>query len=96
MSHNAADPKQVKEREDAQRNRRQTELADIKAILCMPQGVRFMRRMMADGSIFRTTFTGNSEGMFREGARALALKYLEDICTVAPEKIVELMLKKEE
>jgi hypothetical protein len=96
MSYNAADPKQVKEREDATRNRRQTEIADIKAIMSMPQGIRFVRRLMATGSIFRTTFTGNSEGMYREGMRALALMVLDDVCLACPEKIVELMIKPKE
>ena len=96
MSHNASDPKQVKEREDAARNKRQTEINDVKAIMSMPQGVRFIRRLMDKGFIFRTTFTGNSEGMYREGWRAFALMVLEDVRVATPEKITELMIKTEE
>lgn len=92
--HNAADPVSVMEAEQRDKNTRDQELLDIKEIISRPEGMRFFRRFMAEGMVFRTTFTGNSQGYFLEGHRNLALKFLDDIAEAAPDKIAELMVKK--
>ena len=94
--HNAADPVSVMEEEQKVKNERDQELADIKDIINRPEGLRFFRRLMAEGKVFQTTFTGNSQGYFLEGHRNLALRFLDDIAEAAPNKIAELMVKKED
>ena len=74
---------------------RSQELEDIRKILSMPEGLRFFKRMMEDGRIFTTTFTGNSQTFFLEGHRNLALKYFSDIVESCPDKVA-LIIKTNE
>ena len=94
--HNAADEKQVEAQAKRDENRRKQELIDIKDMLETPAGKRFFRRLMKDGLVFQTTFTGNSQGYFLEGHRNLALKYLHDVVEAAPNMVAELMRSEEE
>lgn len=71
---------------------RERELADICTILSTPSGMRFMKRLLREGRVFTTTFTGNSTGMFLEGQRNLALKFFSDIAEAAPDKLPELIV----
>jgi hypothetical protein len=96
MAHNAADEKKVKDAAKRTKNERDQQLEDIKDILSRPSGVRFFRRLLEDGSIFATTFTGNSYTFFNEGARNLVLRYFDDLCAAVPERVAELMLRKKE
>lgn len=96
VEYNAADEEMVEEAEKKQRLAREQELEDIKTILQHPSGIRFFRRFMEEGKIFRTTYTGNSNTYFLEGARNLALKFFSDICECSPNKINEIMIKKTE
>lgn len=94
--YNAADPVAVMDAEKRVKNERDQELVDIKDIINRPEGLRFFRRLMAEGKVFQTTFTGSSQGYFLEGHRNLALKFLDDIVEAAPDRIAELMVKKDE
>jgi len=91
MDYNAADEKQVRDRQNEIKNEREQELEDIKELLSYPAGVRFFRRMFVEGRVFSTTFTGNSQTFFNEGARALALKYFADVADAAPRKLPEVI-----
>lgn len=93
MAYNAADEKQAKKVAQKEKNERDQQLDDIKDILSRPSGKRFFRRLLDDGKIFATTFTGNSYTFFNEGARNLVLKYFDDLCLAAPDKVAELMVK---
>lgn len=94
--YNAADEAQVSKKESSNKDWRKQELEDIRQVLNTPAGIRLFRRMMKDAYIFRTTFTGNSNGFFLEGHKNFFLKYFDDICTVAPDKIPKLILAKDE
>lgn len=94
MAYNAASEKQVKKAIQKDKNERDQQLEDVKDILSRPSGVRFFRRLLTDASIFSTTFTGNSYTFFNEGARNLALRYFDDICTATPERVAELVIRK--
>lgn len=94
MAYDANDEKQVKEAEKKNALQRAQDLEDLKAILEVPFGVRFMKRLIRKGKIFSTTFTGNSTGFFLEGGRNFMLEIVDDICQVAPTKLVELMIEK--
>lgn len=93
--YNAADEKQVKDKEKVVANERRQELEDIRTIINTPAGKRFFKRLMKDGRIYNTTFTGNSYSYFLEGNRNLALRYFNDICEAAPDKLIDVILIKE-
>lgn len=96
VPYNAADESQVKKKESSNKDWRKQELEDIRQVLNTPAGLRLFRRMMKDAYIFRTTFTGNSNGYFLEGHKNFFLKYFDDICTVCPDKVAKLVLAKDE
>lgn len=77
---------------DEVRKLREQQLEDIKTLLAMPAGLRFFKRLLTEGKMFTTTFTGNSNTFFLEGHRNLALKFFGDVCEAAPEKIPELIV----
>lgn len=87
------DEELLAEREAAAERERAQELEDLRAILAMPkgEGIRFFRRMMALGGIFRTTFTGDSQSFFLEGRRVFATTYLKDALEAAPELLARLL-----
>lgn len=93
MPHNAADPKQVKEKLDAASRARKQELEDVAYLIKTPPGMRYFRKLLERGSVFTTTFTGNSQTFFKEGMRNLALGILADVSEAAPEMIAELMVR---
>jgi len=93
--HNAASKQQVAKGADEMQRQHMNDLEDVKKIVKTPHGLRFFRRLFDEGKIFQTTFTGNSNGYFLEGHRNLALKFLDDICEVAPECIPGLMKKED-
>lgn len=91
--------KEETERKSIEKKRKESrdqELADIKSIIETEHGLRFFRRLLAEGSVFSTTFRGNSQSFFLEGHRNLALKFLNDIQVAAPHRIEKLMVIKEE
>ena len=93
MPHNASDPKQVKDKADAALRARKQELDDVRYLIKTPAGLRYFRKLLGRGSVFTTTFTGNSRTFFNEGARNLALGILADVSEAAPEAIADLMVR---
>jgi len=91
--YNASDKEQVKDAAKRNKNQRKQELEDIKNIIARPEGMRFFRRLMEEGKVFRTTFTGNSNGYFLEGHRNLALIFFADIVDAAKNRVAELVIK---
>ena len=66
-------------RNDAVKLARQVQVADIKWLMSIKQGRRFMARLLGESGIHRTSFTGNSETFFREGRRDLGLFFEAEI-----------------
>jgi hypothetical protein len=94
--YNAADEDQVKKKEKTLELEQLQYMADLKSVLALPAGVRVFRKILDEGKMFSTSFTGNSATFFNEGARNLALKFFADICEAAPDKVVYLILKEKE
>lgn len=90
---NAADDSELKDKAQRAQLRREQELEDIRIIAHTPSGLRFLKRLMNEGKVFTTTFTGNSQTFFFEGHRNLALKFLHDIVEASPESLTRLMLR---
>lgn len=94
--YNAGDETKVRDLEQKRKNDRDQELEDVRFLVSVPAGKRFLRRLFTEGRILRTTFTGNSQGFFLEGQRNLALRFLSDICEAAPESVAEILIEKKE
>ena len=92
---NAADEDQVRDSEQNAKNERDQEIEDLRDIMAMPQGMRFLRRLMEIGHVFSTSFTGNSKTYFNEGMRNMALMVFNDICEASPNRARDIMIKKE-
>lgn len=93
MVYSANDEKEVKNKEIERKSERDQELEDIRILLKYPSGVRFFKRIMIEGKVFTTTFTGNSQTFFNEGQRNLALKFLGDVVEAAPEKFTDILME---
>ena len=92
---NAGDEEQVQDLQNQIAVKRRQELEDIRNLTRNPSGLRFLKRLFAEGKVFQTTFTGNSQTFFLEGHRNLALKFLHDVVEAAPETLPRLMLQEE-
>jgi hypothetical protein len=93
---NAADEQAVRTQEKRNENQRKQEIEDVREILKTPHGVRFMRRLMVEGRIFHSSFTGNSHTFYNEGWRGLALKILGDVSEASPNKLSEVLTEKKD
>ncbi len=96
MTHNAANPQSVEEKEKIARAEADQIKEDIRDIISTDAGLRFFRRLVEDGHIFHSTFKNSGWTAFYEGERNIALRYFNDICEAAPHKVAELMIKKGE
>lgn len=72
----------------------QIEAADFKWIMSNKRGRRFIWRLLEKAGVFRSSFTGNSETFFREGARNIGLQVLAMVHEHAPESYT-LMLNEQ-
>lgn len=88
---NAGDPEQVARAEEVAKNRRETELADVRWLLADPRGRRFFWRYLEQCGVFRTSFTGSSETFFREGARNVGLAMMADLEEADPQAYVTML-----
>ena len=89
---NAADSEQVKEAAEREKLQAERDLNDTRWVLSMPQGRRFLYRLLAECGVYRSSFTGSSETFFREGQRNVGLKLLEEL-EVADAESYLLMLR---
>ncbi len=79
---------QERHREDVEQARkleRDQEKADFAWLMSDRRGRRFIWRMLETTGVYRSSFTGNSETFFREGARNVGLKLISDIHEFAPD-----------
>lgn len=79
---------QERHREDVEQARkveRDQEKADFAWLMNDKRGRRFIWRMLETTGVYRSSFTGNSETFFREGARNVGLKLISDIHEFAPD-----------
>jgi len=97
------DPTDIRGQEDAQeeltRKARlvaQIEAGDFKWIMSNKRGRRFVWRLLEKAGVFRSSFTGNSETFFREGARNIGLQVLAMIHEHAPESYTQMLSEQKE
>lgn len=58
--------------------------ADLEAVLATPEGRRLIASYIDRCGTMQSTFTGNSNGYFLEGTRAVGILMMKDINSVDP------------
>jgi hypothetical protein len=74
------------------KNERDDEIDAFKWLMNDARGRKFVWRLLDKAGVYRSSFTGNSETFFREGARNLGLMVIAEIHELCPEAYF-LMLK---
>jgi len=70
------------------------EQKDVAELMHSPAFRRYAKRYLSSCSVFKTTFTGNSETFFREGQRSIGTTMLAEIMSATPQRFPELMAEK--
>lgn len=71
--------KEVKAKEIEERIRRRNK-NDLAAILALPEGRRFVHRLLVESKVFNSTFNNNTNVMcFNEGQRDIGLLFLNEV-----------------
>ena len=75
-----------KESDEKRKRRRSRELGDIKKVLSLPEGRRFIWRLWGITGTFKASFTPKDTNytMFREGQRDIGMALLEDVNIASP------------
>ncbi len=87
--YSASDPDQIAEREEELEVQREKELADLKDLLELPLGRRFIWRMLSKCHVFQTSIGPNMEAL--EGERNIGLQLWNEVVEAYPEMIPELL-----
>lgn len=79
------DTKEQEKLEAKAKRKREKELGDIRKILSMPEGRRFVWRMMSLCGIFHSSWTGEADAtLVNEGKRIPGLALLNDVLDASP------------
>lgn len=83
------------QREESEKERtkqREVEVADFKWLMSEPRGRRFVWRLMREGGVFHSTFSGNALEMARnEGRREQGLALVNEVLAVCPEQWLNMI-----
>ena len=85
------DPPEAERNRQRDEQRRLLEAEDFRWIMEHAQGRRFINRLLDRTGVYRSSFTGNSETFFREGARNVGLQLLAQINDLCPEKYPQML-----
>lgn len=95
MAQDSQDPLDREEAKEQRRlateRERETQQEDIRWLMGQTQGRRIMSRLLDVTGVFRSSFTGNSETFFREGARNVGLTFLNDAQALAPGDFITML-----
>jgi hypothetical protein len=84
------------DREEKQRLTARQEADDVKWLMSDKRGRRLMWGLLEKTGLYRTSFTGNSETFFREGARNVGLTYMALINEHCPERYNSMVSEQRE
>ena len=89
---NAADPAQVQQAKDTERDARKRELSDLGAVLDMPEGRRLLWRLLDVAGVHRSSFNPHgSISAFNEGMRNVGLIFQKDITDHFPTSYLDML-----
>jgi hypothetical protein len=69
----AGQPGSVQRKELTDKQKRNQELADLKAVLELPQGRRYIRRLLDRCGVFRAPFTPSAQVYYDTGIRSVGV-----------------------
>lgn len=87
----ASNVDQVKRAEQEEKRTREQHLADVREIVQLPAGRRYLWRLMAQAGINRNPFTGSSSTFFNCGMQAIGTNVLNDILEADPEQYIAMI-----
>lgn len=93
---NASDPKTLREQKRRAKDRRAQEIEDIRELLKIPAGRRFLNRMLTISRTFHESFTGNSTTFYNEGKRSIGVTLAKDIALADREAFANLLSEQAE
>jgi hypothetical protein len=93
---NAADENQVQEADLRLRFTKRDQDKDMLALLAMPEFRRFAWRHIKETGIFSVSGTCDNYTFFREGARNVGLKLLDEITTLSPDAYLQMITENKE
>lgn len=77
--------------EDRNKRKADRDLTDLKKVLSLVEGRRFIWRLLSDAGVFRSSFNANALAMsFSEGNRNLGLVVLNEILKVSPASFTQM------
>lgn len=86
---------QLTEKEEKQA--RQQQLNDLCAIMDIPEGRRFVGRILAKGRLYQTSFAGHSnQTIFNEGMRNMACWLFYELDEACADKVLLMMQENKE
>jgi len=88
---NAADPKQVREQGRKVKDADKLAQADLKAVLAMPEGRRYIRRLLAHCGVFRAPFVPSAQVYYDNGIRSVGVKIWGEIEAVDVELLITML-----
>jgi hypothetical protein len=88
---NAADPQQVKDAALKERLNLRDEAKDLRDILEMPQGRRFIWKLLEKTRVFSAGFLEPNLLTFREGERNVGVFLLGEIQKANPDSLIQMM-----
>lgn len=94
---NAANSKQVKERKRSDKDEERQREADVRAILAIPAGSRYIWHLLEQCRVFQSAPTlDHATVCFSEGQRAIGLKILQDVEAASPNALLTMLTARKE
>lgn len=90
---NAAEESQVKAAARKEKSDRDVYLDDLRFLMTIGQGRRFLKHIIEFTGMFRSSFTGNSETYFLEGQRNFGIKLSDDLASADPDAFGQLFIE---
>jgi hypothetical protein len=88
---NAADASQVNSASGKERRGRDKDLEDLRAILALESGRRFIWRYLGECGVFRSSWEPSAKIHFNEGRRDIGLRLLDDVMNANPQSYITMM-----
>lgn len=79
-----------KKRQEILQREREREIEDLKKILSLPEGRRYIWKLMSVAGVFKTSFTGNSTTFFNEGKREIGLMVISEVMNADMGKFTQM------
>lgn len=76
--------------------RREQELRDIKSLLSMNAGRRFIWRQLSIAGLFKNSFTGNNQTFFNCGMQEVGQRLLADVMEADPAAFAKMQVEEKE